>query len=304
MLSVIIVDYNSIEATLKYIEHLNQKIICEKIHFIIVDNGNNFDKIECLSEQYKRLMRYNNSTIYEFTISSIPVVYIDSGSNLGYARGNNLGVSVSNTLFKDPYILISNNDIILQEITDFRDISYVFDSDRNIAVIGPKVIGLHGERQSPHKKISWFKALFLYYWGLVLGHNFQIGRDTLNSNKNEYVYRVMGSFMFVRKAAFLDVGMFDESTFMFFEESILSEKLEKKGYKTFYYNDMEIIHNHGSTVKKNSTIETSMKWAFDSCCYYYKNYRLVNPLIINLAKRNFDLYLLLYRIKRRIRNED
>ena len=54
MLSVIIVDYNSIQLTLEYIEHLQDKLVDNDIiHYFIVDNNEKNNSIECLENIFE-----------------------------------------------------------------------------------------------------------------------------------------------------------------------------------------------------------------------------------------------------------
>ena len=50
-----------------------------------------------------------------------------------------------------------------------------------------------------------------------------------NANENNY-HRLSGAFLMVRKSSFLDVEGFDDFTFLYAEESILSDRFRNKGF--------------------------------------------------------------------------
>lgn len=304
MLSVIIVDYKSIEKTVNYINHLKNRIDCfEDVHFIIVDNADsNEEKIsrlffDTLGTECTREL-YDNYTV--LICSNISLLYVKTGKNLGYAKANNLGAIIAKKYYNDDYILVSNNDLVLTETLDFTKIIEIFERDKKIAVIGPKIIGIDGKAQSPHKKVSAYVYLINPYWHIMSCKTVKSKDDLDFNDSSKYCYRVMGCFMFIRTQSFFEVGMFDENTFLYAEEMILSERLQKKGYKTFFYNDFTVIHEHGVTVKNNSTVNQALKWNFESIYYYFKHYRNTNKFLLLFCKMDFYLYYTLYTIKKRI----
>lgn len=293
MYSLVIVDYNSMDKTVQYVKKFLRKVSDrEQIHIIIIDNADTSAGITILAErfgEYKIVKVENYKNILEFTFGLNTIIYYNSGENLGYAKGNNLGTQIADILFDDPYYIISNNDLSLTDRLDLGVFQKIFDHDSKIAVIGPRIIGLDGKEQSPHKKIGAIKYLILNYWLRTFPVPWKSDHDYTNENKR--CYRVMGSFMIVRASAFCDVGRFDSETFMFAEEMILSERLAKKGYYFYFYNDYTVVHEHGTTVKKSASAIRAEKWAFQSCCYYYKKYRNTSEIIIFLAKVNFEVYI-------------
>ena len=107
----------------------------------------------------------------------------------------------------------------------------------------------------------------------------------------------MGSFLFLRSNAFNMVEGFDEHTFLFAEEMILSERMLQAGYKCYFFNELTVVHEHGATRKNTNSVINSFKWSFESCLYYCKEYRNVSLIIAAIAKMHFACFLLLYRIK-------
>ena len=65
----------------------------------------------------------------------------------------------------------------------------------------------------------------------------------------------------------------DEHTFLYMEEPILAERLLNNGYKGACCLDVNVVHNHSTTVASVAKRKQIYKWQHDSEVYYYKKYR-------------------------------
>ena len=120
-----------------------------------------------------------------------------AGSNLGYANGNNLGLSK----VKTKYALILNPDAVL-ESTSIENFLKSAEKNPNFAIIGPLV----QELKNPI--------------------------DTKVENKLISVSNVKGFAMFLNLKEFKEIGFFDSNFFIYFEEIDLCRrvKLSNKKY--------------------------------------------------------------------------
>ena len=75
-----------------------------------------------------------------------------------------------------------------------------------------------------------------------------------------------------------DVDCMDERTFLYCEEDILAERLQAKGYKTYYDAETSITHLESGSIKKNSAdkIKTQIKVSAKSREIYLRDYRNFN----------------------------
>ena len=74
----------------------------------------------------------------------------------------------------------------------------------------------------------------------------------LDKNYNHEVDVLAGAFMMIRKNVLEEVGNFDESFFMYGEDIDLSYRIQKKGYKNYYFAGTTIIHFKGESTKRRS----------------------------------------------------
>lgn len=300
MVTLVIVDYNSFNKTINYINHINEKFEGEKINFIVVDNSpDNIEFYEFLrNRKYKEVIIKNIGTygkyikdIAHIECNNYNLILVKSTENLGYAKGNNLGAIISKYFFDTKYLIFSNNDLVFRRKINARELFIPFEQDSKIAVVGPRIIGNKKEDQSPRKKISIWKQIIINNVNMVIGNKMNKYITNLDySKESKYTYWVMGCFMIVDAIKFSEVNMFDENTFLFAEEMILSERMEEKGYKTFFYNDIEIIHEHGFSVKNELSIISAWRISFESNYYYFEKYRNSKKFELYLAKVSFYIF--------------
>ena len=308
MVSLIIVDYNSIKKTLNYIDNfLDKFVIEEKLNIVIIDNS-----LDGNGLMYIKKMRINQKEIDKskllgkdgelFVFRNTNLAVIAAKENLGYAKGNNLGAQISDELFNDRYYLFSNNDLRIDKELKFEELENLFKKDKNIAVIGPKIVNIDGRIQSPRKYISIWRGMILYYINILLSNKLE--RFTTNidyDGKSKYVYWVMGCFVLVDRSKFRDVNGFDENTFLLAEEMILSERLKKRNYKSYFYNDISLLHEHGQTIKSTLSVIKGLEIGFQSNYYYYKNYTNATKISLYISVIVFKIFLKIFYFREYIK---
>lgn len=306
-LSVIVVDFKSLTKTLTYIKHLQDNLIAyEAVHFIVVDNDPQATimQYELIFGSVARMQIISDFECYSYKLQEFDLVVVMTKKNNGYARGNNIGVHISETLYNDSIFLVSNNDLLAKTKINISLITEVFESNEFISLIGPKIISVNGVDQSPRKNQSFFNQCILYYWNSILGHRFDNVTSNIEYGADEKEADwLMGAFVFIKREAFDIVGGYDESTFLFGEEMILSAKMKEFGYINYYLPRICVLHNHGATVKTVLDIEQSNKIALESVLYYFRKYRAASNIQCKLAWANFKIYAWIIKLKQKWRRE-
>ena len=307
MYSLIIVDYNSLEATIAYISRCREALDRQGAsHVVIVENGDGVGAPELLGKLYgtpaEQTIPGIERQVQLFSQDGWQICYCHSGENMGYARGNNLGTRIADALWNDPYYIVSNNDLAFPEKADLQTIDRYFQQHSNVALVGPRTVGLDGKAQSPRKKRSAFCMLIGWYWAMALGGPFKrLVDDIVHDAPEGQCDWITGSFMFIRAEAFRQVEGFDPNTFLYAEEMILSARLRRAGYAVAYCPAFRLVHNHGETVKKSISILRNLRIGFTSNSYYFKTYCNTSKLVLQLAKWNFEIYTLIYRMKQQVK---
>jgi len=262
--AVIIVNFNDIDDTLKYVKTITEYDVIDRI--VVVDNASTtigaFDKLKEL-EQGK-------------------VNVIESNKNGGYDYGNNFGIKyLDNKNEEYDYYIISNPDIEVSN-ESIKHCLDVIDKDENIGVIAPRMFN---KENKPIRRSSWKIRTF----GLDVIHStrvlellfYKILRNGEYSNK-EYekelleVEAISGAFFIIRGKVLKEIDLLDENVFLFYEEDILAHKLKEKKYKTISLNSEKFIHYESQTIGKTLNYYRKMKQLFKSKIYYHKNYNKIN----------------------------
>lgn len=179
--------------------------------------------------------------------------YIVNNQNLGFAKACNQGASLA----KGKNILFLNPDTIVPEDCFKKCIAF-FESHGDAGALGIKMLDGKGKflkeskRAFPSPLTSLFKLFGLsrVFPRSAVFSRYHLGH--LEENQNHEVDVLAGAFMMVRKDVFDKVGGFDETFFMYGEDVDLSYRIQKAGYKNYYFAESSIIHFKGESTRKGS----------------------------------------------------
>ena len=225
MISIIIINYNSIDYLYKNIKSIiNSDLKDINYEIIVVDNNS---KIKPTNEDF------NNPFVQFFLLEQ----------NKGYAAALNYGISKS----KGDYILASNADVYFKNNSIKNLYSYYL--NRKPCILGSKVLSFNGRFQkSSRRRFPFFRYIIPHVLLMSTKYNY-LNYDT---NKTTKVDSISGCCMFFSRFLYDKVKGFDERFFLYFEDTDFCIKSFKMGYKTIYYPKSQIFHfKHGSRNFKN-----------------------------------------------------
>lgn len=258
--AVVILNYKSWRDTLNEIDMCHKEIGIDYENIIVVDNAS--------PNESKEELEKNSQLGYRFIYST---------ENNGYASGNNIGLKYAfNNGYK--YALILNNDILFNDKEFLKKLLEVVDKDNKLAVVNPDVYSPSGYLFNRDAKRP---NLFDYTVGMCLYT--KRGRKIQDIDKYGYVYRPQGCCMLVDLNKLNQVDYLDDSTFLYYEEVILAERLLNKGFRCACCTDTSIIHNHSTTVKSSFELNEIIKIKNKSFSYYLKEYRHYSKLKIKMC---------------------
>lgn len=274
--AVITINYNSSTEIKTYVKQIKEYKIIDKI--IIVDNASTDNSLELL-EQIK-----NDKT-----------VIIKSLENLGYAKGNNLGVKNLNDKFD--YIIISNSDIAIEENAIESCINFL-ENNSEVAIAAPRIF-VNGK---PDKMNTWKERTF--FSDIINGTGFlqmlfyPIHIKSLYKNKNfsqnvTEVECISGAFFIIKYDVFKQVDFFDPNTFLFYEEDILCKKVRDLGYKICTINTEKCIHHKSKVIDKAFSAFAKKDMFNESRKYYHNKYNKIKKWKLKI----FDILNFLRKIE-------
>jgi len=289
-LAIVIVNYKDEARTISYIKEEITKIRCPH-RIVIVNNSATVESDNFLINNLDAVLITN--------ITNKPVesqyYVISHAENLGFAKGNNLGAEFCYNHFPVTHFLFTNNDIRFLNNDLVERMLKKLDTLNNVGMIGPKVLGLEGENQSPEPYYPFWHRYFWMYWlspFLSSSKKRKIFKLDYSQQAAEGIhYKIMGSFFIVNAADFKTCGMMDPNTFLFAEEIILSERLKSINKKAYYFPEVAILHEHGKTILQHFLATKYIKLQFKSESYYYRKYKGVSMLSIFLGRLSLNLYL-------------
>lgn len=221
--SIIIVTYNSEKDIFDCVESIkaHADIPLAEIELIIVDNNSREPE-----PMFQRLRQQWGEDI----------VCIENTHNGGYGQGNNVGIQRSTA----PVILIMNPDVRIMD-PFFRKPLEAFDRDPKLTMYGMK------QMLTPTEPSS-YSIICTYMMNGYL-------RSILNmvaSRLDHYIPSLMyfsGSCFYIRKEPFAEIGMFDESVFMYGEEEDIHYRMAEKFGNHFRY-DTSLRYLHLTKERK------------------------------------------------------
>lgn len=253
MLGIIIVNYREYDRTERFIREEISRIRMP-YRLVVVDNGGDEAQARALEERTgaEVLVRPND----------------------GFAAGCNAGAE---QLKDAEYLLFTNSDLHLASDNVVDALVARLESDSEIGVIGPEVVGLDGRRQSPEPYMGlWDRYVWMYLSTPFLSKETKRKRFQLDASEEAgegFHYRVMGSFFLCRREDWEKAGGMDPHTFLYAEESILSERMQAIGKKVYFLPSVTVVHEHGATIRSHIDRRKAAWLRFRSDAYFYRVYK-------------------------------
>ncbi len=229
--AIITLTFNKLEeATKPFLNSLYEFTPENDFDLIIVDNGSKDGTKEFLQEFSSK---YKN------------IKLIFNEENLGYSKGNNIGIKEA--LKGDyGYIGLLNNDILFTPDW-LKDTLNFFNKDEKIGLISPRI--------QKKKEVSIENYLTKY-------------KSFLAKYKNNLRYTIEPLFCCVlaKKEVIEKIGLLDENfTPAFFEDNDYCFRTLYQGFRLAICNRTFVFHNHSTTSKSisNEIFERNKKYFFE-----------------------------------------
>ena len=198
------------------------------------------------------------------------IYYIFNNENMGYGKAHNTAIkkSIEQGL---SYHIILNPDIIIEK-GSLEKLTEYMEQHPEVGNIMPKIIYPDGELQYLCKLLpSPIDLIFRRFipikrWKDAINERYELHSFGYDKIKN--IPNLSGCFMFLRTEALKKVGLFDENIFMYLEDIDLNRRIHSK-YKTIYYPDAIVIHEHQKESYKNRRL---LKAHIQSAIYYFNKY--------------------------------
>lgn len=233
MVALIVLNYNDYDTTSDFIEKIRGYSNIPKI--IIVDNHSTDDSYERLS-----------------ALASDKIDVVRTTANKGYASGNNFGIRYALEHYHPEYVIVSNPDVEFESAAVEKLYEQATQLE-NLGVIACRMNCLSGVALESAWKLPTYTDHLLGNFP-ILEKLFRF-RTTYTeqelSDELVEVDAVSGAFFMISSAAYQAAGGFDEDTFLYCEETIMSERLHEKGYKNYLLTTEKYLHKHSVSINKS-----------------------------------------------------
>lgn len=259
----VVVNYNDYETTETIIKNIYDYKIIDEI--VIVDN--------CSTDNsYLQLLKLNDKK----------VSIVRSDENRGYASGMNVGAKHLINKYKQCNIIFSNADIIIHKEEDIAYLIETLNKDMSYGIVAPTIEERTGLNRGWKVPTPWQDSVL----NIACIHRYLRPKMLYYSEKYYTglvpVGVVSGCFFCMRSDVLEQVGFFDENTFLYYEENIISKKLHMHGYKIMLQSDVSVFHNHSVTIDKSIHSVKKFKILKQSQIYFQKKYNKANWIQICL----------------------
>jgi GT2 family glycosyltransferase len=239
--SVIIINYNTFNLTKACIQSVLEKTAGLQYEIILVDNAS----VETDPDIFARLFPQ--------------ITLVKSPKNLGFAGGNNLGISQAS----GQYLLLLNSDTELQNNAIYLAWQRI-KSDKNIGALSSKLLYPDGRMQYVASKFMTLehelRELFRLNTRKSLDKQVDIYLgDRFNHTEERFVDWVWGTFFLMPRSLLSEFAKvvpgqqeakLPDQFFMYVEDMQWCFYIHKLGYKILYYPEAVVIHHIGGSRNK------------------------------------------------------
>jgi GT2 family glycosyltransferase len=158
--------------------------------------------------------------------------FIKNSENIGFSKGNNVGIRYALEKFAD-YIFVLNNDTVIEKDT-LSLLLKTFSTNLSIGIVSPLIL-------TAGNKDVWFSG------GIVNWNKMKTSHLTYKVSSSEYKSDYLsGCAMLIKKDVFKKIGLFDERFFLYYEDADLSLRARKAGFDLIVNPKSPIQHSEQS----------------------------------------------------------
>lgn len=206
------------------------------------------------------------------------LVIIQTGANLGFAGGNNVGIRYAVAHGAD-YILLLNNDAFFRSSEALSVMVNFMERTPRAGACGGRLFYPDGSPQQSYGNFPAVLRILAYLFPL---YKF-LPQRWFNSAKRSNVVpedsvkvpiRIdwpSGACLMVRSKTIEDVGMPDEQYFLYMEETDWCFRMQAKGWDRYYLPQAEVTHAFGGSVR-NAPVSMQRYHLQSQFTYYRKHF--------------------------------
>ncbi len=293
MVSFVILHYLNTEDTIACIESIRNHVIFPEYSLVLVDNASPNHSGEILAARYEK---------------TPDIHLLRLKKNLGFAEGNNAGYQYARNVLNSNFILVINNDTIIEQPDFIKLITEKYDQFQ-YDILGPDIISLKdNSHQNPRIEIltdeSTIKGfikryILMHFLSMVnldlaflkakkiLFPKSNVAPKKLEKQAHEREaanVKLHGSALIFSPSFIQQFNRcFYPGTFMYCEESILNYIATIKGLVTLYFPKVKMFH------KEDGATDSYLKTSRRKREFYYKYFVKSSRVLLKLYRDGFNM---------------
>ena len=266
IVSIVILNWNGWKDTIECLESLYQ-INYPNFNIIVVDNASKDESVLKIKE-YFQIEGAGESVNDDFTL-------IENNENYGFAEGNNIGIEYAINYKNPDYILLLNNDTIVNK-NFLEEMVKVAEKNVNIGSVQSILLKPGGKRvDSMGQELTTWSARDV---GMDSEYDESIG--------DMEIFGACAAAALYRTDILEDLGLFDKDFFAIYEDVDLSWRIRLAGYKSILAVNSLVFHKRN--ISKAVSELKNLDWMKNDS----KRYHLTKNMLILAIRYHPTSYLL------------
>jgi len=260
VIPVVILNWNGAEDTIECLKSIRKSAAAGFVP-VVVDNGSKAESIERLKEECRQIFsrilylkgnevaERNGAAREEYREYLSPehrgeeaLVFIENGENLGFAKGNNVGIRFAESAGAE-WVMLLNNDTVVAPET-FQELRRFLREHPSFTAITPQI-----RNYSPNTRIQNCGGDLTYFGSRKYKFANQDASALPESDFSAITFVTGCALLFKYKVA----GALTEDFFFGEEDYEFSLRMKERGLEMACAHGAVVYHKAGATIGRNST---------------------------------------------------
>ncbi|MCX5688592.1 MAG: glycosyltransferase, partial [Planctomycetota bacterium] len=267
--TVIVVGYRSASLICDLLMSINRQGAGWVGRVIVVDNASGDCSLEALE-----------AMVVSLGMSSI-VEVIDAGKNGGFGAGNNAGAAAAMRTGNPDVLWFLNPDTLVDGVHLEQALEW-FEREPRVGIVGTGLDdGNGGHELAGHHDPTPLGEFVRNGGAFVMLRRYLLSDPRLD--RPGPVEWVSGASLMIRSSTFEQLGGFDESFFLYFEEVDLCRRARRSDWAVVYEPRVRVVHFEGQTTGTKNTKPHPRCWYESRRRYFVKHFGKLGLLCADAA---------------------
>lgn len=259
-ISIVILSWNDKQHLDGLLKSLANATKARSMEIIVVDNASTDGSVEMVETGFPSVQLIKNK------------------ENLGFPKGNNVGVMAS----RGKYVYLLNSDIkVLDGCIDA--LADYLDQNPDVGMLGPKVLNGDLTHQSSCRNFPTLWNNLCSATGLAkafAGSKLFSGEHMMyfKGDRTLDVDVLVGCFWAARRSALDEFGLLDEGFFIYAEDVDWCKRCWKAGWRVVFYPGAEAIHYRGASTTKKDPVRFAVTQQRSVLRYWKKHHGMAGRM--------------------------